>query len=224
MRVKAYMNEHTINFDFDDALRKTMEATKDQTVHVIGRAIWGYYDDLKDHKVVASKQVWDYFNRLLLLLDSEEEVKRVWRWHPTQVVAAIFLGMFLLYAYRASSWLAIYAYALPFGLGSILLSWLRSRQRERLPVAPFASVSDLLRVRRKAIHFRKSRYPSGIASRTIRDRIIEWLSRAYVLVGRCVLSPLVLFVQMLPERDWEQTGMEMPEPMVGGDGKPAPQS
>ena len=61
--------------------------------------MWFHYDDLKNHKVHATKEEWDYFNRLLLLLASEAEadfvrVRSPWReewlyfFHPKQSSAA----------------------------------------------------------------------------------------------------------------------------------------
>ena len=86
--IRDYMEERIGAFELHDSLDCIAHETEDGTVKVIGRQIWFHYDDCKDHKIVASKQTWDYFNRLLLLLESEAEAEFVrtrtsWRaeWH-----------------------------------------------------------------------------------------------------------------------------------------------
>jgi hypothetical protein len=72
--IRDYMAERIGAFELADSLHSTARATHDATVKFVHNLMWFHYDDCKDHKVVASKQEWDYFNRLLLLLESEAEV------------------------------------------------------------------------------------------------------------------------------------------------------
>ena len=39
----------------------------------LSKLIWFHYDDCRDHNIVATEQEWDYFNRLLFLLESDAE-------------------------------------------------------------------------------------------------------------------------------------------------------
>ena len=64
--IKKYMGEEISAFEFDDLLWEIN--TEDKTAQEIISLLWYYYDDCKDHKVVANKETWDLFNRLLLLL------------------------------------------------------------------------------------------------------------------------------------------------------------
>ena len=86
--IRAYMAETITAFQLDEALFTIADATQDGTVKAVAKQMWFHYDDCKDHKIVSSKQTWDYFNRLLLLLESEAEAEFVrtrtsWRaeWH-----------------------------------------------------------------------------------------------------------------------------------------------
>ena len=217
--IRTYMGEEITAFQFDDALSEAMSATEDETVRGIGHALWFHYDDCKDHKIVASKEAWDYFNRLLLLLESDGEIEIIKsrrRWRPRQAVAAIFLGMFLFIAFGLGFGAHLLAFALPFGPVSILLSWFDSRRRAKAPAAdeigltPFPSVGSLLSARRKVASFVKVRYPSSIAGRRVRDPIIARLMWVPWAVMWCMFSPVALFFQMLPERE-SKTRIRMPE-------------
>ena len=210
--IRSYMNEETSAFQFDDALGKASSGTGDKTVRVIGRALWFHYDDCKDHKIVASKEEWDYFSRLLLVLESDGEMEttKSWReWHPLQGVAALLLLLFLVIAFREGFGEHLLAYALPFGPPSMLLAWLNSRRRrkttsmEASALTPFSTFGSLLAVRRKVGGFMKRRYPKAIGSRRIRDPIIDKLMWVPWSIAWSMFSPVALFFQMLPGRECE---------------------
>jgi hypothetical protein len=180
--------------------------------------LWFCYDDLEDHRIVASKELWDHLNRLLLLLESDGELETVrsWRvWHPLQGVAAVLLVGFVVVAIQVGFGEHLLAYALPFGPPSMLLAWLNSRRRQRTAsnaesaLAPFPSTRSLLAVRRRVAGFVKHRYPHAIARRTIRDPIINRLMWVGWSIAWCMFSPAGLFLQMLPERESE-TRIRMP--------------
>ena len=226
--IRSYMNEEITAFEFDDALDAARSETEDSTVVRVRRALWFFYDDCKDHKIVASKEVWDYLNRLLLLLESDAELEtiRAWReWHALQGVAAALFLTFLVIAVRVGWGEHLLAYALPFGPPSMLLAWLNSRRQRkqvsRLGVAltPFPSVGSLRAVRCSVRGFVRRRYPGAIARRRIRDPIVGTLWWVYWSVLWCMFSPVALFAQMLPERKSE-TRIRMPECPAGPDAPP----
>ncbi len=217
--IRAYMREEITAFQFDDALTEASHATDDKTVQEVGQALWFYYDDCKDHKIVACKAEWDYFNRLLLLLESDGEIETVkaWReWHPLQGVAALLFVVFLLIAVRAGFGKHLFADALPFGPPSMLLAWFSSRRRRKticaneIALTPFPTVSSLLAVRRRVGGFMKHRYPKAIIGRRIRNSVIDKLMWVPWSIAWCMFSPVALFFQMLPTRDSE-TRIKMPE-------------
>jgi hypothetical protein len=86
--IRGYMAETITAFQLDRSLFMIADATQDGTVKVVGKQMWFHCDNCKYHKIVASKQTWNYFNRLLLLLESDAEAEFVrtrtsWRaaWH-----------------------------------------------------------------------------------------------------------------------------------------------
>ena len=96
--IRSYMDEEMKAFQLDEELNRISDATKDKTVKDISFILYFHYDDIENHKIVASKEEWDYFNRLLLLLESDGELESINSrtiWHPfRQTVAAIFFGIF----------------------------------------------------------------------------------------------------------------------------------
>ena len=66
--IRDYMEQRITSFELADSLDCMAHSTGDKTVKLVKKLMWFHYDDLKDHTIVASKQEWDYFNRLLLLL------------------------------------------------------------------------------------------------------------------------------------------------------------
>ena len=217
--IRSYMNEESTAFQFDDELFEASSVTNDKTVQCLRRALWFFYDDCKDHKIVATKEVWDYFNRVLLLLESDGEMEtiRSWRkWQPLQGVAALLLLAFAVIAFRVGFGQHLIAYALPFGPPSMLIAWLNSRRRRQTvracetALTPFPSLSSLIAIRRRAGGFMRRRYPKAINGRRIRDQIIEKLMWVPWSIAWCMFSPVALFIQMLPERESE-TRIKMPE-------------
>lgn len=208
--IRSYMNERITAFQFDDTLGEIINATKDETVSIVERTLWFYYDDLKDHRVVASKETWAYFNRLLLLLESDRElevIKKPQRWHFTQAVAAgCFVG-FTVVAFRTGWGQHLYAYAVPLGVVSLVIEWVNSLQTRKANSAvegaltPFPSISSLLSIRRRVAGFRKSKYPDALCSRRIRDPIIDKLMWISQIIKWLMFSPVVLFFQMLPKAE-----------------------
>ena len=221
--IRSYMNEESTAFQFDEALFEASTGTNDKTVQSVRRALWFFYDDCKDHKIVGTKEVWDYFNRVLLLLESDGEMETVrsWRqWHPLQGVAALLFLAFAVIAIRVGFGQHLFAYALPFGPPSMLIAWLNARRRRQTvntsetALTPFPSVSSLLAARRRAGGFMRRRYPKAVAGRRIRDPVIEKLMWVPWSIAWCMFSPAALFFQMLPERESE-TRFKMPEPSAG---------
>jgi hypothetical protein len=212
--IRCYMDDQITAFQFDEMLAEIDSDTEDTTVRAVVRELWFCYDDCKDHNIVASKQVWNYFNRLLLLLasDAEIEVVRVWRdWHAGQRVAAISLACFcFLMARTGIRWGPdLFILAMPFGVVSMVIGWFNLQRRKKAATTlkaaldPFPTLSSLLSVRRRTRDFEKIKYPSAIAGRRIRGPVMERLP--WILWGTLWLmfSPIVLFVQMMPKKGSE---------------------
>jgi hypothetical protein len=215
--IRSYMDEKTTAFQFDDSLARI--TSEEQSVRTIRFWLWCHYDDVKDHKIVASREEWDYFNRLLLLLASDAEIevaKTGRRWHVSQAVAAVCVACFAYVVVRTGWGGSLFAWACPFGVVSMVLGWFNSRRRRNaiaatdIALTPFPSASSLLAVRRSISGFPKTRYPEAIADRRIRGPIVArvmWIPWVAVWL---IFAPLFLLVQMLPERGLE-IRINMPE-------------
>ena len=206
--LRSYMNEEITAFQFDEQLDEFRCSSSDKTVKSIARDLWGCYDDLKDHKVVASKQTWDYFNRSLLLLSSKAEVEKVRsgvQWHFSQIFAGGCLVLAIFLSFRIGWKINLMEVTCPFGLVSMAIGWFnqrRRKQRSDLTLYPFPTFGTLSIVRRTAVDFAKRTYPKGLARRRIRHPIMNGMLWVPTLIVWLVFSPIALFIQMLPETAW----------------------
>jgi hypothetical protein len=218
--LRSYMDEEITAFALDDALFLAVASTEDQTVKQMGTALWFHYDDLTEHKVVASKEAWDYFNRILLLLESDGELvaqKPVRRWHLRQAIAAVCLVAFSSIVLLTGFGLHLLVLVIPFGLASMALAWwssrgLRKREKAEEFVAPFSSITNLLSTRRQVAGFKKSQYPRELAIRRIRGPLLELFMMLPYGMGLLMLlpvwlmfAPLFLFFQMFPSAESKAT-------------------
>ena len=215
--VRAYMAEEIGASEFDDRIFRVYNGpTEDQTLMDVVRAYWGCYDDLKDHKIVASKQEWDYFNRLLLVLESDAEREEITvrrRWGPSNAVAACGLAVFV-YGWAVTGLRQeLLHWTVPLGIVSMLLAHFgrdTSLTADELARYPFPSVGALRSVYRSVPGFVRRRYPRNLERRRIRGPIGDsamWLPAA-VLWLTC--SPVALLFQSWQGRKSEWT-VRLPE-------------
>ena len=214
--IERYLAEETTAFQFDDALTRISDKTQDQTVCDVAMDLYFLYDDFRNHKIVASKAEWDYFQRLLLLLKSDgriEVVKRR-RWTIRQLIAVCCLTLFVVLALRSGFGAHLMLLATPFGFISMSLSYWRHRaarpyDRTWIPLIPFFSCAGLLAVHRTVPTFSKRQYPPSLATRRIRSRALELAMWIRGVLMWLVFSPLVLLLQAMPE-NWSVTKVVIP--------------
>jgi len=208
--LRSYMAEEITSDKFDCLLLEIRAATHDETVEIIGKELWAYYDDLKDHLIVASKQEWDFFNRVLLLLGSGAEIKivRSWGpWHVGRFIAAIALAFYIYVAARSGfEPSSIGLLAAPCCAISVALDRFNRKRRavqgrKADALTPFTSVQTMLAVRRSIKGFVRRQYPQALETRRIRGPVetaYEWIVWGTVRLG---LSPIILFIQIWPDRE-----------------------
>jgi hypothetical protein len=209
--IRDYMAEKITAFQLDDSLFAIAGETQDGTVKIVAESMWFHYDDCKNHKIVATKQEWDYFNRLLLRLDSEAEVdliKTRGPWRSEQTIAAFCLMVFALVLLIGGFRRSLFGCLLFSGVASVFLVWYtRAREKEstrtEIAVTPFQSVSELLAVRRRVNNFNRKRYPRAMAGRRIRSRLVVALMWLYKAPLWLIFSPVILLWQAWPSRQWE---------------------
>ncbi len=210
--IRSYLNEEIRSFRFSDALDDIRTQTDDPTVSLIADILYCRCDnDIQNHQVIASRREWDYFHRLLLVLDSdtELEVVKTRKWSPRQTIAASAVAIFVILALRVGWGIHLLALSAAFALVSILLDRWRYKEAARLDakdiaLTPFVSIPQILAARRRALRFSKRRY-SGHLARRLRYAIIDMLVfLPFTLVAyavRVILSPILLLSQAMPETD-----------------------
>jgi len=211
--LRKYMNEEISAFEFDDILYEINSA--DKTVQEVISLLWHYYDDCKDHKIVADKETWDLFNRILLLLESDGELqickkKRIWS--IRNLIAGISLIPFIYIITRTGLGEHLFIFSIPFGIVSMLLSFFNAKSKFSLDatIAPFPSFTSLRLIRSIVPKFRKIRYPKELSKRRIRNAI--WGNIIFIPSHALwlILGPVGLFFQIFPDREIE-TKIKIPE-------------
>ena len=207
--INRYLTDQITAFQLDVAISEFKARTKDATVQLIGDMVWFYYDDIDDHKVVASKEEWDFFQRLLLVLKSDGDIvtemgERYWT--IRQPIAATGVIFFLMAVLKMGWGTHLFCITAPLGLVSIMISRWRSWDAERRfrkiqPLVPFGTMAEMLVVRRKAKEFIKIKYPLQLNKRRIRSSMGEAANWLHFFAGLLFISPLVLLYQSFPERD-----------------------
>lgn len=201
--IRRYLDEQIKAFDLDEAL-DSFRDSDDSGVRYVARTMWYHYDDCDDHLVVANKQQWDYFQRLLLLLESNSTVIQEHRrhWSVTQLIAALLLAACIGIAIRFGVGSHLLILFVPFGLASIAISHCRRPIVERGPyddiVTPFSSISDLRAAYDSALHFRKRQFPRRIETRLIRSPTMSAFWTCHMYVMWAILAPAPLLVQCAP--------------------------
>ena len=206
--IQRYMDESIMAFAFDEELSQIRAATKDPTVHVVVGWLWFHYDDIQDHRAGLSKVEWDYFQRLILLLESDGQIEHVAKrtWSVRQVVAGLaLLGFGLCVAWLGVGW-HLFGAALAFGPVSILLAYWKGRasarrNQEQIGLAPFASFAELRAVRKAVSGFAKRRYPGQTTTRTVHSRLLTMAVWLQTWVLWSFVAPLVLLFQTFPEKE-----------------------
>ncbi len=202
--INRYLDGETTAFKFDDEIFSIK--SDDPTVRHAVFQLWHFYDDCKDHKVQLSKEAWDYFQRLILVLQSDAHVEfsKRRRWDFTQLIALAALLLFVYEAHWFGLGRQLFAVAIPFGIVSIGISWWRGRtaarklNKNRITLMPFSSVSELLPLRRRVENFRKRRYPPGMKPFKIRSPLMDFAVTLQGYAVWAIFSPLVLLFQVLP--------------------------
>lgn len=203
--IHRFLNEETTSFGFDDALFDVQSS--DPTVVEIRYRLWCSYDDFMDHPVALTKEGWDYFQRLLLILESDAHIESVGgrcRWHLGQLAALCALVVDLALLWYIGCDVMVFAVIIPLGVVSILIAKYRQSvwisNRPRISLMPFSSLTEVRDTYRSVGHFEKRRYPQQLAKRRVRSRTRQQLLLLSNYVLWLVFSPIPLLFQLLPSR------------------------
>lgn len=203
--VRQFLNEDVTAFEFDERLDE-FRNSPDSAVCFVAQAVWFHYDDCDDHLVALAKPEWDYFQRLLLLLESnrcvQTEISR--RWSLSQLIALLSLLAFLWIAFQLGWGYHLLIAAVPFGIISVGISWLRRTTANVGPydpiIFPFATFSDL-KSTYDSVVFRKCRYPKRINARRVRSPVMNGVYQLQFYLMWLMLSPIALVIQVFPRTE-----------------------
>jgi hypothetical protein len=203
--INRFLDGTTTAFQFDEELDPFREKQTDPTVSKIAGILWYFYDDCKDHKVCLSKQAWQYFQRLILILQSDAHIisTSFKIGHITQLIAAISLLIFGYSIYYLGMGIQYFAIVLPFGLISIILSHFRKQREENLEhndynLLPFSSFSELRTVQLRAPRFMRRKYPQDMKNEKLHGSLAELGVNIHYYALWCFAAPIVLLFQSFP--------------------------
>ena len=208
-----FMKEEITASEFDDILFAI--DSPDNTVQEVINTLWYYYDDFEDHKIVADKIVWDFFNRLLLLLESDGElqiIKKKRIWSIRNLIAALSLLPFVYIVIKTGWGQHLLIFSIPFGIISMILSYFNSKRKIKLDttIYPFPSFTSLRLIYSMVPKFKKIKYPKELYKRKIRSNfqnITMWIPSGIIWL---IFGPIALFFQIFPDREIE-TKIKTPE-------------
>jgi len=198
--INKYLYEEITAFEFDEKLFDSKNS-KDKTVEQLKMQLWQCYDDCKDHKIVASKEMWDYLQRILLLLESDGELEWIKqrKWHYIQLIALLLLPLSIgIFFFTNDIYWGILANVImwPF---SYLIHRIRCGLTSSTSTFPYKNTSQILSAKRTVSDFKKEAYPhSRLRSRKIRSRGMEILTLIPMYIGWIVFCPLVFLFQTRP--------------------------
>lgn len=202
--IEDYLDERTTAFAFDEAIFGIAGESEDETVDAVAHLLWTTYDDCTDHPIVADKPTWDWLQRLIVLLKSDEHlvVTKTTHWSLRQLAAMLTCG-FLAGAY----WWADWSYPLLLMVAvpvSLLLAWNaqppdKSPTPRDIALLPFTSVAHLRKARRETSHT-KRRFPRALTVRRIRSEFFGQVLTVVHYLSWIGLAPLVLLTQTFPRR------------------------
>lgn len=217
--IRSYMDQKIASFKFDETLCQIAGTSKDESVQMLPRAVWGLYSDIEDHKITVSKSQWDYLNRLLLLLSSDIDFEIEWtragrRWSSYKTLCALCLAGFGLVGLWAGMGKLLVVYWIVSGFVVLALFRILLQNDERAfapkrPIFPFPSVGALFSVRRQVPEFARERYTKSMSRKAAKHSFLNkimWILWSPVWVA---MAPLGLLLLALPIRQWEMR-LKMP--------------
>lgn len=200
--ITAYCNDTISAFEFDDKIDAIN--TEDETVNWITNELWNYYDDCKDHKIVATKAHWDYFQRLLLILASDGNIleKKRYVFYKMKLLYCIPILIFsALIAITLLSAFTIWIFDLWVisSIGTVVLRhWINYRiqlkndyQRFRDSCSPFSDIRTIMKSVKSSHGFHKQQYRYEIKNRKVRNAVLETNVDPALWFFEAVFAPIV---------------------------------
>ena len=213
--IEQFLDDKIGSLQFDDRVFHIDDHTGDSTVNEVAYTLLSnFFDDPMLDKVVASPQMWNCIQRLLLILKSNARivVSSRKRWTLRQLVAIACIVLFCILGVRSGFGYHLFLFFVPCSIAAALLIYWRRRDDDPAAprdvntyMVPFSSFGQVLKARRSVSRFRKARYPERLRGRRIRSRLAETVLWPVFVMQLVLFSPLLLLIQVLPETCWEWT-------------------
>lgn len=223
--LNEYINERITAFEFDDCLSRIQGRTHDNSVLQMTQQLWFCYSGVEDHKIHANKIQWDWFQRILLFLETENEIEneilinnyKISHWSQIVAFLTLVFGIFL-EKMTDADWLVSVAF--PIALTLFLFRKYRCFQFQKKhqsisninKLTPFGSVLSLFKARKKSRYFSKKKYPEHLKNREFPNEkpiknydneatfLVMLFFGPIVYIVLSVLSPVFLFFFCFPIR------------------------
>lgn len=200
--IRSFLAREIDDDQLDEGLTD-MFSSRDSVVAYVTSEVISLYEAFGDQLIVVNKPHWDYFQRLLLLLESDStiEIDREWRCSITQPIAALtlFLSMGVMAQLGWSELLLLVT--IPACLVCVVLDRLRRPPREVVPfeafTAPFSSIREL-ELAHRAANFKKQRYPQELMKRQRRHTFMSGIYTSQIPLQWLIASPFILLRQSFP--------------------------
>ncbi len=172
--IRAYMNDEICTESFDDQLIDAENLLSrrrryDHAVIEVAETIRGeFVDRAYFDPLVADVAEWKYYNRAILLLESDAEIieqSGQYHWSMQQASIALSLLVSLVWLSCILGMFGLGVFCLVGCLQFYLLQRYCPEQGINLALHPFPDVSSLLKLRRTMPHFEKRPYPAFLDHR-----------------------------------------------------------
>ncbi|MDH4184003.1 MAG: hypothetical protein OEV92_07265 [Nitrospinota bacterium] len=165
--ISQFANGRITSHQFDDALEDIKDQTADRTAHTVAGQLWFLYDDMEEHNFRGGKAVWDYMQRLRMILESGGEYtieyapRSAWR-RVSAILLLLGLCCIYYFFFEIGPEVFLCAMLALAGVSSALFiperDTLNAPIRNNPKLGPFASIKEIALFRRKASRFVKMKY------------------------------------------------------------------
>ena len=204
--INDYIEQKINSRKFEDTIESIN--SKDSAVNFAVKELWYFYDDFAKHYASLDKYAWNYIQRILLLLKSDNciEIKHRYKFTKANLSALlaliIYILIFLIF-YKSYEPFTVYfllnLFAMPV---SLLISYYNQKlnfDKNIYLYFPFNNYKELSKVRRKVQDFKKKKYKN--CNNPIRSKFEETSLNFLHKLLWFKLAPFALAFQAFPYKD-----------------------
>ena len=207
--INDYIEQKIDSRKFEDTIDSI--DSKDSVVNFAVKELWYFYDDFAKHYASLDKFAWNYIQRILLLLKSDNciEIKHKYKFTKRNLAALVTLAIYILYFlifYKSYEPFVVYIilniFAMPV---SLLISYYNQKlnfDKNIYIYFPFNNYKELSKVRRKVKNFKKKKY-KNYNNNPIQSKFEEIFLNFFHKLLWFISAPFALLFQIFPENKAE---------------------